>query len=96
MSQFVQLAMLVPNEHCIYAPSRIATEPVVLPDNSPSRRGWVSFAPDGVSDPVKLDLYGCWHIKLEAALAHGWQAVYVLELPMVKLSAVGFEVAEPH
>lgn len=92
MNQFVQLAMVVPNSECVYTPSRIATEPVALPDNSPLRRGWVSFAPDGVSDPVELDLYGCWYIKLEHALAHGWQAVYVLELPMVTLSVAGFEV----
>lgn len=90
--KFIQVSMITPNGDCIYAPSRLHLAPVTLTGDATPRRGLVSFQPDGISDPVEMVLYGCWHIKLEDARQYGWQAGYVLELPVVKLSAAGFEV----
>ena len=95
--KYIKIAMITP--HGIYTPSRLFPSPVEVSPQVASNEpisGLVSFQADGYSKPVELPFYGCgldcWYVRLDDALAHGWQAVYVLELPMVKLSAVGFEV----
>lgn len=58
----IPLAMITPTEACIYAPSRIK-KPVTVPKrdielNLSSLSLWVSFSPDGKSNPRYVKAYG--------------------------------------
>lgn len=93
MMKFIKVAMIAAFGSGVYAPSRLNPGPVEVSlqvAGSEPVNGLVSFAPDGTSNPVELPFYGygmdCWYVRLDDALAHGYQAVYVLELPMVTLS----------
>lgn len=88
---YLRVTMAVPTTECIYAPSRNRPGPMAVSAavvKSTPVRGLVSFAPDGHSNPVRLNFYGagrdCWYIRLDDAIAHGYTDTgYLLELPIV-------------
>lgn len=68
--KFIKVSMKVPSSRCIYAPETGVPETVSpAVDTSQSVQGLVSFAPDGVSNPVSVPLYGhgldVWYVGEE-------------------------------
>lgn len=68
MSSYIRVAMIVPAAACIYTPSRLSPGLVEREFTKSPIRGMVSFAPDGLSDPIEMDFYGagmdCWYIRV--------------------------------
>ena len=71
--QLIQVAMIRPHRDCIYAPSRLNPELITITKEDFNRLNVrpikVSFADDGVSDPVTLPGYAygwsCWYIEVK-------------------------------